>query len=72
LLPGAVLHDPSVAANQALGLALGNITARDGTRLLMRVGTICIHGDNPAAAHLVRAVKDALEQAGFTIAAPER
>jgi UPF0271 protein len=56
LLPGAVLHDPSVAANQALGLALGNITARDGTRLLMRVGTICIHGDNPAAVHLVRAV----------------
>jgi lactam utilization protein B len=38
----------------------------------MRVGTICIHGDNPAAVPLVRAVKDALEQAGFAIAAPER
>jgi UPF0271 protein len=54
--PGAVLHDPSVIAEQALNLA------RSG-----EVASLCVHGDNPAAVNAARAVRAALEEAGLTL-----
>lgn len=47
--PGAVHHDPSVVAAQALAL-------RDTGRF----GSICLHGDTPGAVLHARAVRDAL------------
>jgi UPF0271 protein len=58
-LPGAVLSDPGAAAAQAVSLA------RSG-----RFTTLCIHGDSPDAPRLARAVRDALEGAGFLVASP--
>jgi UPF0271 protein len=69
-LRGAVLHRPSAAAQQALTLARGTVTARDGTELAVRIDTICIHGDNPAAVEITRAVRARLEQAGYAVAPP--
>ncbi|HET9495134.1 MAG TPA: 5-oxoprolinase subunit PxpA [Chloroflexia bacterium] len=70
--PGAVLQNDQAAADQALGLARGEVIAVDGTLLRLRVGTICIHGDNPGAVEIVRAVREKLERAGFTISPPAR
>jgi UPF0271 protein len=67
---GAVLHEAPSAAEQALSLARGIVTARDGTELALRIGTICVHGDNPAAVEIVRAVRARLEQAGYAVTAP--
>jgi UPF0271 protein len=55
--PGAVLHEPAAAAEQALRLV------REG-----RAQTLCLHGDTPGAAAIAAAVRKALESAGVTIA----
>ncbi len=54
--PGAVIDDPATAAVQAVALA-------------ERARSICVHGDTPGAVELASAVRGALEQAGFGIAA---
>jgi UPF0271 protein len=71
-LTGAVLSDDEAAAEQAVSLAGGQVQARDGTVVQLKVGTICVHGDNPAALALVVAVRARLERAGLTIAPPAR
>jgi UPF0271 protein len=52
--PGAVLHETSEVATQAV-------------RLLGHVDSICVHSDSPGALDLARAVRAALEQAGATL-----
>lgn len=59
-LPGAVHTEPAVAAEQAAALAGGGVRATDGSLLRMEVDTICVHGDTPNAAAIVRAVRRAL------------
>ena len=54
--PGAVIHDPAVAAAQAVALAV------DG-----RARSICVHGDTPGAVEIATAVRAALERAGIGI-----
>lgn len=52
--PGALLDDPATAARQALALA------RRGD-----LETLCVHGDTPGAVAIARAVRAALEEAGW-------
>ncbi|MFC5677563.1 LamB/YcsF family protein [Aeromicrobium endophyticum] len=52
---GAVLHEPSEVAAQAV-------------RLLGQVDSICVHSDSPGALGLARAVRAALAQAGASLA----
>jgi len=54
--PGAVLADAARIAEQALALA-------------PRVDSLCVHGDEPEAVAHARAVRGALEAAGWTLAA---
>jgi 5-oxoprolinase (ATP-hydrolysing) subunit A len=54
----AIIDDPAEAAAQALKLA-----REHGVR------TLCVHGDNPNAIEFVRALREALTSAGFTIQA---
>jgi UPF0271 protein len=54
--PNAFAHDPEEAARQAATLA------KQGVR------TLCVHGDNPQALAFVRALRESLTAAGFTIA----
>jgi UPF0271 protein len=67
--PGAVIEDPAVVAERAVRMATdGVVVAVDGTRLLMPVESVCVHGDTPGAVVLAGAVRDAIEAAGITVA----
>ena len=66
--PGAVHHDPDVAAAQALAFATGAaITAIDGSELQVKADSICLHGDNPAALQLARRIAEILESQGISL-----
>jgi len=67
---GALIDDIDQAVAQGLALAShGNITARDGSALHLRVDTLCIHGDKPHAATFATRLRAALDAAGVRIAA---
>jgi UPF0271 protein len=66
--PGAVIHDPREAAERALRMAAeGVVIAVDGTRISLQVDTLCVHGDNPAALDLARAIHERLEKSGIAV-----
>jgi UPF0271 protein len=65
---GAVISDPAVAAAQALRFARdGEVVTASGATLKLEVDTLCVHGDEPAAASVARAVRRALEGAGIAL-----
>lgn len=67
-LPGAVLEDPELVAEQALRMATESIVhAIDGSKLKIRAESICVHGDSPGAVAMATAVKSALDDAGVSI-----
>jgi UPF0271 protein len=67
-LPGAVITDPKLAAEQALRMAKeGRVIAMDGTVIEMEVHTLCVHGDNPSAVDHVRKIRQMLEAEGLRI-----
>jgi UPF0271 protein len=68
-LDGAMLA-PGEAAGQAVSIARDAcVTAGDGSRIEVRAETICVHGDGPLAVATARAVREALEAAGFALRA---
>ncbi len=68
-MKGSVIGDPAKAAAQALRLAShGEIVTADGARLELQVDTLCVHGDEPGAVSVSRAVREALEAAGIVLA----
>lgn len=67
-VPGAVIHDPAVAAKNVVRMVVdGAIVSRNGKRIERSVDTLCVHGDEPTAITLARAVREALEAAGVKI-----
>lgn len=71
--PGAVLADDLAAATQARKMVqAGRVTAITGEEVPVRADTICVHGDNPHAVAFIRRIRQELDGAGVTIAAPER
>ena len=46
-----------------------SVIAQDGTRVPLRVDTICVHGDTPGAAQLAARVRAALTDAGIDVLA---
>lgn len=68
-IAGSVIHDPAEAARRTVAMVRDSaLTSTSGKRIPVKVDTICVHGDNPAAVELARAVRAALEAAGFAIA----
>ena len=68
-LPGAVIHDPALAADRVLRMVrAGAILPEDGTPIPARIDTICLHGDTPGAVEIARAVRAALTGAGVAVA----
>lgn len=66
---GATIRDPSAAAERAERMVLAGVVASaDGTELAVEADSLCVHGDNPGAIALLRAVRSRLETAGVTIA----
>ena len=67
---GAVHHDTERVVAQALGLAItGMAVTPEGEPVSVRARSLCVHGDTPGAVSLARAVRDAMEGAGITLAA---
>ena len=70
LLPGAIIHDPGVAAERAVRLVLeGKLTAIDGSELELTIDTLCIHSDTPGAVTIARAIRRWFDEAGITVRA---
>jgi 5-oxoprolinase (ATP-hydrolysing) subunit A len=68
-LPGALLTDPHDVASRARSLALdGTVRSTGGRPLRLDPDSICLHGDTPGALEIGRRVRDALGDAGVTIA----
>jgi 5-oxoprolinase (ATP-hydrolysing) subunit A len=66
---GAVLTDPRRVAERAVGIVTaGTVLAEDGATVRVVAHSLCIHGDTAGAVELARAVRQALEQAGVTVA----
>jgi UPF0271 protein len=69
-LPGAVVSDPAAAAGAAVRLARDRVAVTpDGREVAVAADTLCLHGDNPRALELARAVREALEGAGVSVRA---
>ncbi len=69
-MPGALIRDPKRAAERAVEMVLeGEIKALDGGRVQVRAETLCVHGDNPEAVAIARAVREALIAHGVEIQA---
>jgi UPF0271 protein len=69
-LPGAVLHDPAQAAEQAVRIAReGLVVAWGGQEVPVQAETLCVHGDTPTALTIVQAIRQALVEAGVDVAA---
>ena len=69
---GSVIADPHAAAEQALAIVDGAVTAVDGSVVSLGAASICCHGDTPGAAVIAEAVRAGLSEAGVTLRAPTR
>lgn len=57
----ALIHDTQVAINRVIRMIKeGKVAAVDGTDVLIKADTICIHGDSPKALEFVIELKQAL------------
>lgn len=66
--PGAWIHDPAEAARRAVQMVVkGQVEAVEGGTVPVRARTLCIHGDNPQAVEIARAVRNALLAEGVAI-----
>ncbi|WP_261665097.1 LamB/YcsF family protein [Deinococcus sp. Marseille-Q6407] len=68
-LPGSSIHDPEEAARRAAEMARGQVTTLEGRQLGLQVDTLCIHGDNPRAVEIARAIRARLAEDGVTLTA---
>lgn len=66
--PGAVLHGAAACVAHVLAMLRdGAVHTLGGARLPVPLQSICVHGDDAEAVATARAVRAALEQAGFTL-----
>ncbi|MBB3770238.1 UPF0271 protein [Angulomicrobium tetraedrale] len=66
--PRAVIKDPVIAAERTVRMVLdGEIISVDGKPLPTRFDSLCVHGDEPTAIAVARAVRTALKEAGVEL-----
>ena len=66
--PDAMIHDPAQAAANVLGMVrTGSLRAVSGKVITCKAHSVCVHGDDPGAVALARALKAALRDAGIEI-----
>jgi UPF0271 protein len=71
--PGAVIHDPEVAARRVLRMVKeGIVTADGGVDIALKPDTICLHGDTPEAVENARKIREILEASDVTIMPMEK
>jgi len=53
----AVIHEPEKAAEQVFNIVVNHeVYCLDGTKISIKADSICIHGDNPEAVSILRAI----------------
>ncbi|MBJ7535614.1 5-oxoprolinase subunit PxpA [Rhodomicrobium vannielii ATCC 17100] len=68
--PGAVIANADAAALQALRLATEGVAyTAGGGKVKLEVDTLCVHGDEPGAVAVAKAVRRTLEQVGVELRA---
>jgi 5-oxoprolinase (ATP-hydrolysing) subunit A len=68
--PGAVIHDGDVVVKRVVTMVRDQaVVAEDGSRVSLRIDTICVHGDTPGAAQLAARVRGALAEGGIEVRA---
>lgn len=71
--PAALITDPDMAAARAEKMVASRLVKSvDGSDHPLEADSLCVHGDNPDAVALMRAVRARLEARGITIAAFRR
>jgi 5-oxoprolinase (ATP-hydrolysing) subunit A len=69
-IPGSVIHDTGEVVARAVRMAReARVVARNGAEILLKVDTICVHGDTPGAADLARSLRAGLEEAKIRVMA---
>lgn len=67
-MPGAVIHDQNEVVQRALRMITeGEVTAQTGEKISLEAHSVCVHGDNPAAAQATKELRQALERAGISV-----
>ena len=67
--PNAVIHDVESAVERALTLVrMHSIAADDGSVVRIHAQSLCVHGDNPDSAAMLRSLRAKLQAAGAKIA----
>ena len=67
--PGAVVHDPVIAAQRILAMVkAGAIITESGQKIPTRIDTICLHGDTPEAKSIAQEVQRVLEANNIVLA----
>lgn len=65
---GAVISDPDLVCRRVLrAVQEGTVEAVAGEVISVAFDSVCLHGDNQAAAALARCIRDALADAGVTL-----
>jgi len=68
--PGALVGDAAAAAAQGVRLVReGRVCAVDGTIIVVRADTLCLHGDGPGAAVFAQRLRAGLESSGIVLQA---
>lgn len=66
--PDALVRDPRAAADRVLRtLRTGRVQAIDGSEFPVKMDTVCIHGDSPAAVAFARTLRAELLRAGVEL-----
>ena len=66
--PGAVIHDPAVVVDRAVRMVRdGIVLTPAGQEIPLKVDTLCVHGDTPGAAELVKRIRAGLQAAGIQV-----
>lgn len=70
-LPGAVIHDPDLAAERVLRMIEADmVICESGKKIAARIDSICVHGDTPDAVTMAKRLRQKLEAAGYSVAPP--
>ena len=66
--PDAIIRDPRHCADHVLGMVeTGAITSRNGKKIQITPGTVCVHGDTRGAVAIAATVRERLEGAGISV-----
>lgn len=69
--PDALIADEAIAVAQVRRMiSAGVVRATDGTEVPIHARTVCLHGDGPHAVAFARSLRQELQSAGITLAAP--